>query len=80
MGLSKTQINNLLEKIQYFLDDPIKQIDWDKISNQFSILLEQDIEYNEEEIQYVLRKLILPDGVDVSSIYVIVDDSTQLQI
>ncbi len=73
MGLSKTQMDNLLENVQYFLDNPVKQVDWEKISQQFSRLLKQDIEYDEEEIQYALRKLKLPDGVDVSSLYVIAD-------
>lgn len=74
MGLSKTQMDDLLKNIQYFLDNPVKQIDWKKISQQFSDLLEQGVEYDEEEIQYALRKLLLPDGIDLTSIYVIADE------
>lgn len=74
MGLSKTQMNDLVDKIQYVLDNPVTQIDYEKISQQFIKLLEQDIEYDEEEIQYVLRKLELPDGTDVGLLSSIADE------
>lgn len=74
MGLSKTQMDDLVEKVQYFLDNPVHRIDEEKISQQFVQLLKQDIEYDEEEIQYVLRKLKLPDGVDVGLLSAIADE------
>jgi len=74
MGLSKTQMDDLVEKVQYFLDNPVPRIEWGKISQQFSQLLEQDIEYDEEEIQYIERKLTLPEGANVTSIFVIADE------
>lgn len=74
MGLSKTQMDDLVEKVQCFLDNPIPRIEWEKISQQFSKLLEQDIEYDKEEIQYIERKLTLPEGADVTSIFVIADE------
>lgn len=74
MGLSKSQMDRLVENVQHILDNPIKEIEWGKVSQEFSQLLEQDIEYDEEEIQYIERKLILPEGVDVTSIFSISDE------
>lgn len=74
MGLSKTQMNDLMDKIQYILDNPIERIDYEKISKQFIQLLEQDIKYDEEEIQYVLRKLKLPNGTDIGLLSAIADE------
>lgn len=74
MGLSKTQMDHLVENIQYFLDNPVQRIDEEKISQQFVQLLKQGIEYDEEEIQYVLRKLKLPDGADVGLLSAIADE------
>lgn len=74
MGLSKTQMDDLMKNIQYCLDNPVKQIDWKKIHQQFEHLLEKGVEYDEEEIQYALRKLNFPEGVDFTSVYVIADE------
>ena len=74
MGLSKTQMNDLVDKIQHILDNPVTQINYEKISQQFTRLLEQGIEYDEEEIQYVLRKLKLPNMTDVGLLSAIADE------
>ena len=61
MGLSKTQTNELVEKIQHLIDNPIKQIDWEKISQMFTQMLEQDLEYDDGDVEYIVRKLKFPD-------------------
>lgn len=66
-------MDDLIEKVQHILDNPIKQIEWEKISQEFSQLLEQDIEYDDEEIQYIQRKLSLPEG-EMTIIFVIADE------
>jgi len=71
MGLSRTQTNDLVEKIQYLLDNPIKQIEWRKIDRLFTQMLEQDLEYDDADIRYIVRMLKMPKGVNVSSFFVI---------
>lgn len=74
MGLSKQQMDQLVENVQYLLDNPVRKIEWDKIDQEFARLLEQNIEYDEEEIQHIERKLSLPKGVEVTAIFVIADE------
>lgn len=74
MGLSKTQMDHLVENVQHILNNPIRKIDWDKVYQEFSKLLEQDIEYDDEEIQYLERKLVIPEGESATSIFVIADE------
>ncbi len=71
MGLSKTQTNDLVEKIQHYLDNPIKQIEWRKIDKLFTQMLEKDLEYDDADIRYIVRSLKMPKGVNVSSFFVI---------
>ena len=67
-------MDHLVENVQQILDNPIKKIDWDKIYLEFSKLLKQDIEYDDEEIQYIERKLEFPEDVDMTSVFVIADE------
>jgi len=71
MGLSRTQTNELAGMIQYYLDHPVKQIQWRKIDRLFTQMLEQDLEYDDADIRYIVRRLKMPKGVNVSSFFVI---------
>lgn len=74
MGLTKAQAENLVNNIQNLLDNPIQTIDWENISEQFKQLLENGVEYDDEEIQYLLRKLRFPKDIPITSIFVIADE------
>ena len=74
MGLSKQQMDQLVENIQRILDNPVRKIEWNKINQEFSKLLEQNIEYDDEEIQYIERKLEFPEDIDTTSVFVVADE------
>ena len=74
MGLSKTQTNELVEKIQHLIDNPIKQIDWEKISQMFTQMLEQDLEYDDGDVEYIVRKLKFPDKSNIGLFFSIADE------
>ena len=71
MGLSRTQINEIVGLIQHYLDNPVKQIEWKKIDRLFTQMLEKDLEYDDADIRYILQKLKMPKGVNVSSFFMI---------
>ncbi|MBI1663063.1 MAG: hypothetical protein IS860_06160 [Nitrosopumilus sp.] len=79
MGLSNQQMQQLVINIQNVLDNPVLTIEWEKITQEFSNLLDYDIEYGDEEIEYVLKKLEFDSSCYSDDIYVIAS-SLLLQI
>ncbi|MCE2506345.1 MAG: hypothetical protein J4F36_07745 [Nitrosopumilaceae archaeon] len=74
MGLSKQQMQQLVINIQNVLDNPVLTIEWKKITQEFSNLLDYDIEYSDEEIEYVLKKLEFDSSCYRNDIYVIANN------